>query len=95
MNKVFVYLFIFLILPFCVHAKVYDCFSFFNELELLKMRFEELDDSVDYFVLVESIETQRGDIKPLYFKDNKHLFEKYLPKVIHVTVEERHPEMSL
>ncbi|MDP1609348.1 MAG: hypothetical protein Q8L98_08575 [Chlamydiales bacterium] len=83
------------LLPFCLYGLVYDCFPFFNELELLQVRFAELDETVDYFVLVESVETQRGDLKPLFFKENKHLFEKYLPKVIHVIIDERHPEMGL
>lgn len=82
-------------IPWLLWGEVYDCFPFFNELELLKVRFAELNDVVDYFVLVESIETQRGDVKPLYFAENKHLFEPYLPKVIHVMVEERHPEMGM
>jgi beta-1,4-mannosyl-glycoprotein beta-1,4-N-acetylglucosaminyltransferase len=68
---------------------------FFNEIELLKLRFDELDGVVDYFVLVESIETQRGDPKPLYFHENRHLFEKNLSKIIHVVIDERHPEMQL
>ena len=76
-------------------TKVYDCFCFYNEFEILKIRLEELWDSVDYFVLVESIETQRGKPKPLYFEENKELFQKYLSKIIHVTVEERHPEFGL
>jgi beta-1,4-mannosyl-glycoprotein beta-1,4-N-acetylglucosaminyltransferase len=68
---------------------------FFNEIEILKMRLEELNDVVDYFVLVESTETQRGDLKPLHFNENRHLFEKYLGKIIHIVVDERHPEMDL
>jgi beta-1,4-mannosyl-glycoprotein beta-1,4-N-acetylglucosaminyltransferase len=68
---------------------------FFNELELLKMRFEELDSVVDHFVLVECAETQRGNEKPFYFAQNRHLFEKYLHKIIHIIVDERHPEMQL
>lgn len=52
------------------------------------MRLEELNDHVDYFVLVESIETQRGDPKPLYFQENRHLFKKYLPKIKHIIVDE-------
>lgn len=95
MNKKSVYaVFLCLFLTTCLHAKVYDCFLFFNEIELLKMRLEELNDVVDHFVLVESIETQRGDLKPLYFQQNQHLFEKYLPKIIHVIVDERHPKMG-
>ncbi len=84
-----------ILLPLCLHGKVYDCFPFFNELELLQVRLAELDKVVDHFVLVESIETQRGEPKPLYFSENKQLFEKYLPKIIHVVVDERHPEMGL
>src|SRR5690349_10496659 len=76
-------------------AKVYDCFMFFNEIELLKMRLGELNEVVDYFVLVESSETQRGDLKPFYFYENRHLFEQYLNKIIYVRVDESHPEMSL
>lgn len=49
----------------------------------------ELDNHVDYFVLVESIETHRGDLKSLYFQENRHLFEKYLHRIIHVVVEKR------
>lgn len=77
------------------YPTVYDCFLFFNEIELLKMRLEELDPVVDYFVLVESAETQRGASKPFYFAENRHLFEKYLHKIIYIAIDERHPEMGL
>ena len=73
------------------YAKVYDCFTFFNELELLKIRLEELNDHVDYFVLVEGSETHKGEPKPLYFQENRHLFQKYLHKIIHVIVNEKIP----
>lgn len=76
-------------------ARVYDCFPFFNEIELLKIRLAELDEVVDYFVLVESVETQRGGGKPLYFEENKLLFAKYLPKIIHVKIETRNPQFGL
>lgn len=97
MNKLFCYFLTLgmLLFPGISQAKVYDCFMFFNEIELLKMRLEELDDVVDNFVLVECAETQRGDPKPFYFQENRHLFEKYLGKIIHVMVEERHPELEL
>jgi len=35
-------------------VKIYDCFRFFNELDLLEIRLDELCDVVDYFVLVEA-----------------------------------------
>lgn len=67
--------------------KVYDCFLFFNELELLKMRLHEMSPQVDKFVIVEASETFRGNPKPLYFAENRHLFEAYKDKIIHVVVE--------
>jgi len=63
---------------------VVDCFTFFNELELLEIRLHELDPWVDRFVLVESRETFTGNPKPLYFDENKHLFEQFLPKIHHL-----------
>lgn len=64
-------------------AKVYDVFTFFNELELLELRLEILDSVVDKFVLIECVETFSGNPKPLYYEENKHLFEKYHHKIIH------------
>jgi beta-1,4-mannosyl-glycoprotein beta-1,4-N-acetylglucosaminyltransferase len=75
--------------------RIFDCFLFFNELELLRVRLEELYDEVDYFVLVESAETFRGQPKPFLFDEKKFKFEKYLPKIIHIKVEDRKPEMGV
>ncbi len=68
-------------------AKIYDCFLFYNEIEILNIRLHEMYDHVDKFVLVESEETFRGKPKPLYYQENKHLFEKFADKIIHVVVE--------
>jgi beta-1,4-mannosyl-glycoprotein beta-1,4-N-acetylglucosaminyltransferase len=68
--------------------KIFDCFKFFNELELLHLRFMEYYDYVDYFVIVESTKSHTGKTKELIFQNNKHLFEKYLDKVVHVVVED-------
>jgi beta-1,4-mannosyl-glycoprotein beta-1,4-N-acetylglucosaminyltransferase len=67
--------------------RVVDCFTFYNELEMLKFRLNELSDYVDYFVIVESTKTHSGNLKPLYFKENKILFESFLNKIIHVIVD--------
>jgi beta-1,4-mannosyl-glycoprotein beta-1,4-N-acetylglucosaminyltransferase len=69
-------------------AKIYDCFAFFNELDLLEVRLEELYDVVDHFVLVESPRTFQKNPKPLYFKDNQERYKKYLDKIIHIVVDE-------
>jgi len=68
---------------------VWDCFPFFNELDVLEIRLHELYDYVDFFVLVESLETHQGGLKPLYYEENKERFKKFSSKVIHVVLEER------
>src|ERR1051325_3445477 len=61
-----------------------DAFTFFNELDLLQLRFEILNDYVDKFILVESHHTFSGHPKPLYYQDNKELFAKWNDKIIHI-----------
>ena len=68
--------------------KVYDCFIFFNELELLEIRLNEINDYVDYFVLVECTETFSKKKKELFFENNKQRFDKFLDKIIHVVVDD-------
>ena len=63
--------------------KVYDVFTFFNELELLEIRLNILDKYVDYFVIVEATETFSGLKKNLIYDENKHLFKKWENKIIH------------
>ena len=58
---------------------VYDCFLYFQEKDLLRIRLECLKDKVDYFVLTESTMTFSGKPKPLYFEENKHLFDDLTP----------------
>jgi len=66
--------------------KVVDCFTFFNEMDLLKYRLAVLDDVVDVFVLVEAAHTFTGNKKDLNFGMNRHLFKPFLHKIIHVPV---------
>jgi beta-1,4-mannosyl-glycoprotein beta-1,4-N-acetylglucosaminyltransferase len=67
---------------------IVDTFTFFNEFDILDIRLHELNDLVDYFVLVEAAFTQSLKPKPFFFGDNKKRFEKFLPKIIHVQVQE-------
>lgn len=68
--------------------KIYDAFIFYNELDLLELRLEELTDVVDYFVLVEATKTFRNNDKPLYFSENKERYKKFLNKIIHIVVDD-------
>ena len=48
--------------------KIYDCFIFNDELDLLELRLKFLEDTVDYFVLVESERTLSGKTFKLSIK---------------------------
>jgi len=65
---------------------LYDCFTFFNELELLELRLNELAGVVDKFVLVESTRTFTNKPKPLHFQENRARFSAFADKIIHVVV---------
>lgn len=67
---------------------IYDCFQFFNELDILKIRLEVMSPIVDKFVISEATETFSGLKKPLYYEENKELFEKFQDKIIHVVVDD-------
>lgn len=71
--------------------KVIDCFIFYNEIKMLKFRLEYLYEYVDKFILVEATLTHSGKPKELYYQNNKHLFEKYNDKIIHVIVNDMVP----
>jgi beta-1,4-mannosyl-glycoprotein beta-1,4-N-acetylglucosaminyltransferase len=62
--------------------KIYDCFNFFNELDILELRLNILYDHVDYFVIVESDVTHSGEKKPFYLEENKERFSKFWDKII-------------
>lgn len=67
---------------------VYDCFQFFNELDILKIRLNVLAPIVDKFVISEATETFSGLKKPLYYEENKELFAEFQDKIIHVVVDD-------
>lgn len=66
----------------------YDCFTFFNEHELLELRLRLLDDVVDRFILVESDTTHQGQSKPLHFELSRDRYQPWLHKIVHVAVRD-------
>jgi beta-1,4-mannosyl-glycoprotein beta-1,4-N-acetylglucosaminyltransferase len=68
--------------------KIVDCFIFYNELDLLNYRLSILNKAVDYFVIVESTHTHTGKQKELYYNNNKHMFEFFEDKIIHIIVDD-------
>ena len=68
--------------------KIIDCFTFYNELDLLTYRLNILNDIVDYFVIVEATRTFMGNEKELFYLKNKNLYEKFKDKIIHIIVDD-------
>ena len=65
--------------------KIYDCFMYFDEEVVLDLRLNTLNEFVDYFVIVESIFTHKGDKRELKFNHKK--FEKFKNKIIYLVLD--------
>ena len=74
---------------------IYDCFSFFNELDLLEIRLNVLKDVVDKFVLVEATRTHTGRPKPLYYEENKARFKDFQDRIVHIVVDDLMDETAV
>lgn len=60
---------------------VIDVFTFNGELDLLEIRLNILDATVDQFIIVEATETFSGQPKPLYYEENKERYKKWQAKI--------------
>ena len=67
--------------------KIFDCFMYFDEEILLDLRMNILDKYVNYFVIVESIYTHKGEKRKLHF--NHKRFEKFKKKIIYLVYEKK------
>ena len=61
--------------------RIFDCFMYFDEEIVLDTRLNYLDPYVDYFVIIESCYTHRGDKRELKFDIKK--YEKFKDKIIY------------
>ena len=65
--------------------KIFDTITFFKENLVTNLRFEILDDKVDYFVICESSYDHKGNKKKLNFRlDN----EKFKNRIIYIVLDE-------
>ena len=71
--------------------KIFDCFMYFDEETVLELRLNILDKYVNYFVIVESSFTHKGDKRDLNFNHQK--FKKFKDKLIYITYDEEPPEI--
>ena len=73
--------------------KIFDCFMYFDEDIVLELRLNSLDKYVDYFVIVESEFTHKGDRRNLKFNHKK--FEKFKNKIIYKIYNEPPKDIEL
>lgn len=62
--------------------KIFDCFIFNHEIELLEIRFNVLNDYVDKFIITEGNTTFSGNPKESFYLKNKEKFSKWQDKII-------------
>ena len=73
--------------------KIFDCFMYFDEDVVLDVRLNTLNEFVDYFVIVESRFTHKGDPRDLKFNQKK--FEKFKDKIIYIIYEQEPKEIKI
>ena len=72
--------------------KIFDCFMYFDEEIVLDVRLNTLDQFVDYFVIVESKFTHKGNKRDLKFNPDK--FEKFKDKIIYLVYNHQPSEIE-
>jgi len=73
--------------------KIYDCFMYFDEEVVVDVRLNTLNEFVDYFIIVESKFTHKGDPRELKFNHKK--FEKFKNKIIYLVYEDEPKEIEV
>jgi len=66
---------------------IYDCFTFFDEYDLIKLRLNELNGVVDKFIIVEADGTFKGDRKGFNFKNVESELEEFKEKIIYCPIK--------
>lgn len=65
---------------------IYDCFNFYNEIDILELRLNILYPHVDKFVIVESSVTHSGVEKPFYLDLYREKFSKFEDKILNYKI---------
>lgn len=66
--------------------RIFDCFLYNGEIDVLLLRLHELHDVVDAFVVVEATRTFSGNSKPLHLRAQWALVKAFAPKIRYVVV---------
>ena len=73
--------------------KIYDCSMYFDEEIVLDVRLNTLNDFVDYFVIVESKFTHKGEKRDLKFNHEK--FNKFKDKIIYLVYDKEPTKIEI
>jgi beta-1,4-mannosyl-glycoprotein beta-1,4-N-acetylglucosaminyltransferase len=68
--------------------KIIDCFTFYNEYDLLFYRLSTLYDVVDFFIIVEANRTHIGKEKSYNFTENIGRYSNFMEKIIYIQVDD-------
>jgi hypothetical protein len=68
--------------------RIYDCFTFFNELDVLEFRLQELYNTVDKFIIAEANISHSGKPKDYILLDNWERFKPYADKIVRIQVDD-------
>jgi beta-1,4-mannosyl-glycoprotein beta-1,4-N-acetylglucosaminyltransferase len=71
-----------------LHIRIFDCVTFFDNWEVLEIRLEELNEVVDFFVVVEATHSHAGRPKSLLFRENMHRFRRFQKKIISIVIDD-------
>ena len=71
--------------------KIYDCITFFDENFLTNLRFEILNEVVDFFIVCESKFDHKGKAKAINFS---LINKKFKDKVRHIIIDEQFPKLQ-
>lgn len=74
--------------------KVFDCFPFFNELDVLEIRLHEMAPLVSAFIILESGETYGGAAKPYVLREamQQGRFAEFADKIVRIQIPELQPK---
>jgi beta-1,4-mannosyl-glycoprotein beta-1,4-N-acetylglucosaminyltransferase len=67
--------------------KIVDCFFFYDEIEMLKLRVKELSPYVDYFIVIEGRIDYRNNPKKINFDIEDDFFNDYREKINHLVYD--------
>lgn len=72
--------------------RLFDCFCYCGEADLLEIRLEELEGLADVVVVVESRRTWKGAEKPLHFEAERARFARHAGRLRYVALDDISPE---